>query len=63
MNMMNEMKAADLISPRHPLHKSLVGWMRAKGLDVDADPSLVSKRQARKFLSAHPHYSAVQRAA
>jgi hypothetical protein len=42
------MKAADLLDPTHPLNKPFVAWLKGKE---------ASKRQARKFLAAYPHYN------
>ena len=46
--------AAELLRSDHPLHASFVQWAKGKPL---------TKRQARKFLAAHPMYREVQRAA
>ena len=52
---------ADIIQPSHPLYAPLVGWLQAKSQKLGRDEDLpVTKRQARKFLAAHPQYRGVQ---
>jgi len=45
--------AADLLDEKHPLHNAFVKWCG----DKDA-----TKRQAAKFLQAHPQYREAQSA-
>lgn len=45
--------AADLLKSDHPLHQSFLDFIQ--GLPVAA-----TKRQARKFLAAHPQYRTAQ---
>lgn len=37
--------AGDLLNPEHPFHQQLLNWCK----------SPLTKRQARKFIQAHPH--------
>lgn len=43
--------ARDLLSTEHPLHATLVAWLKGKAL---------TKAQAAKFLAAHPYYRVAQ---
>jgi hypothetical protein len=42
-----ELRAADLLDEKHPVHTHFVKWLDGKEM---------SKRQARKFLQAFPQY-------
>lgn len=47
------MNAADILSTNHPLHKIFIRFLGGK------EPT---RRQARKFLAAHPQYRVVKQA-
>ena len=51
--------AADLFSVDHPLHKTWVKWLESNGKEFPKDGT---KRQAAKFLQAHPQYREAQSA-
>jgi len=51
---------ADILASDHPLHGAMVGWLQAKSRKLGLDNALpVTKRQARRFLQAHPQYRGV----
>ena len=47
------LQASDLLSPAHPLNRSFTAWVRKRGGEG------LTKRMARKFLTAYPNYRAV----
>lgn len=53
---------ADILNTDHPLHGAFVGWLQAKSAKLE-EPLPLTKRQARKFLAAHPCYRKVMVAA
>jgi len=53
---------ADILATDHPLHGALVGWLQAKSAKLE-NPLPLTRRQARKFLAAHPAYRKVMVAA
>ena len=53
-NATHTLTAADILDPTHPLHRAMVQWTRKR-----TDTPL-TKRKARKFLTAHPQYKTVQ---